>query len=257
MTTAPNEIGLRVIDGDVDEDNSDEDHSTTRGQAAAIDQLRANLELELAGVVEQEAETARKLETRQTRRAVLEEQLHGAREDAARLMLEEATLTRDEMLASAKLEAEAVLDEGKVRLKALEQDAIARAIELDTQHRELTQRLQAMQDLYDDLQTRLRVIAETSIEDLAASHSALQGVDVLETPTTDVRLTGSWDASPGGDEQPSGAVAPTWTARQLAMQQLGTSEPAATGTSPTPPETGLPAGDAHLHGAGDHPTEAQ
>ena len=205
MTTQPQEIALRLIQEEAPFDDGDHRRVDLAAQIDSAEQLSA-LAGELKGVIAQEAESIRKLETRRTRRAVLEQQLREAREEAARLMLEDAFAARDAklveadeavaarqteaaqiidearqraegILAEADRESSAIVDQGRERLRTLEEEAILRAAELDNNHRALTDRLQVMETLYDELQATLKLVAETSIEDLGATQKSLRRLD--------------------------------------------------------------------------------
>jgi len=214
VTGAPQEIPLRLIDGLAAPNDAADDRSDLPSQVGAADELSANLERELNAVIDQEADTARKLDTRRTRRAVLEQQLSEAREETARLAIEKALAARnamlieseemvaarrieaieiidqarqqaDDILAGAERESTAIVDEGRERLRALEEDAVLRATQLDSKHKALTGRLQVMETLYDELQATLKLVAETSIQDLGASQRSLRQLDATHPSAED------------------------------------------------------------------------
>ena len=161
MHSSPHEAALSLVDqesvpGEVDEE-SDEVHQ----RVAVSEELIAKLEGELRGVADQEAEIAQRLDSDRQRRAALDRQLHKAREEAASLMLDEASQTRSamlaeaeeslqdsrleagrmakeafgqakEMIAEAKDEGVAIVVAGQKKLSALEDDAAQRLADLDT-----------------------------------------------------------------------------------------------------------------------------
>ena len=65
-----------------------------------------SLEQQLAKAIELETDAARQLDLRRTYRVAVDQQLHDAREEAARLMVEEASQKRDATVAGAVAEAE-------------------------------------------------------------------------------------------------------------------------------------------------------
>ena len=197
---------------------------------AASEEHIADLEGELKEAADQEAETAQRFDSERQRRAALDQQLHEAREQAARLMHEEASQTRaavvaeaeeflqaarveaereagrvtkqaseqaNEMIAIAKREAVAIADAGRDEVRALEDDAAQRMADLDTEHRKLTHRLGVMDTLYNELQETLKLVAETSIEELANRQDSLKQLDRVEThgqsiePKSDQTTSGS------------------------------------------------------------------
>jgi chromosome segregation ATPase len=203
-----------VIHEGSDPSEVDESLNELHQQVAASEEGIASLERELGEAADQEAETVRQLDTERIRRATLDEQLHEAREEATRLRLDEATRTRNamvaeaealletsrieaereaskitkqtfnqakEMLAEAKREAAAIVDAGQEKLNALEADAAQRIAALDTEHQELTQRLRVMETLYNELQETLQLVAETSVKELAETQESLKQLDPAET----------------------------------------------------------------------------
>jgi vacuolar-type H+-ATPase subunit H len=210
-----------------------EDLDELHQQVAAAEEHIAKLLSELEKAADQEADTARQLDTEQTQRAVLDAQLHEARTEAARLMFDEATQTRNamvaeaeeylqasrieaereasritkqtfgqakEMLADAKREGAAIVDAGQEKLRALEADAADRVAALDTEHRELTQRLRVMETLYTELQETLQLVAETSVKELAETQQSLKQLDPVETQPPPTEPTGE-QTTPGSAPQ--------------------------------------------------------
>lgn len=218
MTSPPQEIALRLIEEETPFDDAEDHPVDLPAQIESAEQLRLDLARELKGVVAQEAESTRKLETRRTRRSVLEQQLQDAREEVARLVHEDGLAARDAMLieadeavaarqteaaqitdearqraegilAEADRESSAIVDQGRERLRALEEDAVVRAAELDNKHRALTDRLQVMETLYDELRATLKLVAETSLEDLGATQRSLRQLDETHPSPEDPAAT--------------------------------------------------------------------
>lgn len=210
MTSQPQEIALRLIDGDTPTEAGN-DRNDLRSQVETAEMRSAEVERELDVVIDQEAEATRRLETRRSRRGALEQELHAALKELARLTQEEALASGNTMLieaeeavaarlgeaaritqqaqqeaeqiiAEAKAESAALVDQGRERLLALEEDAITRATELDNRHRVLTERVQVMEALFNELQATLKVVAESSIEDLGASQDSLRQLDESHPP---------------------------------------------------------------------------
>jgi hypothetical protein len=69
--------------------------------------------------------------------------------------------------------------------------------DLDTEHQELTHRLGVMETTYDKLVVTLKLVAETSIEDLVNKQDSLKQLDRVETqgqpiePNSDQTTSGS------------------------------------------------------------------
>ena len=138
-------------------------------EEAASEERIANLEGELKEAADQEAETAQRFDGERWRRAALDQELHEAREEAARLMLDEASQTSsamraeaveflqasrvqaereagrvikhafeqaNEMIAIARREAVAIVDAGRDEVRALEDDAARRMADLENRARE-------------------------------------------------------------------------------------------------------------------------
>ncbi len=85
------------VPGDVDGDLYE-----LHQQVVASEERIANLEGELGEAADQEAETAQRFDNERQQRAALDQQLHQAREEAARLSLDEASQTRSAMRAEAE-----------------------------------------------------------------------------------------------------------------------------------------------------------
>jgi chromosome segregation ATPase len=200
-------------------------------QVAASEERIADVERELGEAADQEAETASQLDTERKRTAALDQQLHDAREEAIRLSLDEATQTRNamvaeaealletsrieaereaskitkqtfdqakEMLAEAKRDSVAIVDAGQEKLNALEADAAQRIDALDAEHRDLTHRLKVMETLYNQLQETLQLVTETSVKELAETQESLKQLD--PDPTQ-----GSPPSEPTGEQTTSGS----------------------------------------------------
>jgi uncharacterized phage infection (PIP) family protein YhgE len=224
-----------VIHEGSDPSEVDEGLNELQQQVAASEEHIAKLLSELKEAADQEADTAHQLDTERIRRAALDQQLNEARTEAARLMLDEASQTRNamvaeaeelleasrieaerdatritkqtfdqakEMLAEAKREAAAIVDAGREKLKALEADVAERVAALDAEHRELTQRLGVMETLYSELQETLQLVAETSVKELADTQESLKQLDPVETqpPPTEPTDEQTTPGSPAPDD---------------------------------------------------------
>jgi vacuolar-type H+-ATPase subunit H len=234
MSDSPHGAALSlVIHEGSDPGEVDESLNELQQQVAASEEHIAKLQRELKEAADQEAETARQLDTEQTQKAAFAQQLHEARTEAAGLMLDEATRTRNamvaeaeelleasrieaereaskitkqtfgqakEMLADAKREGAAIVDAGRDKLSALEADAADRVAALDAEHRELTQRLRVMETLYTELQETLQLVAETSVKELAETQASLKQLDPVETQPPPPEPTGE-QTTPGSAPQ--------------------------------------------------------
>jgi len=213
-------------------------------EEAASEERIANLEGELKGAVDQEAETAQRFDSERWRRAALDQELHEAREEAARLMLDEASQTSsamraeavellqasrvqaereagrvtkrafeqaNEMVAIARREAVAIVDAGRDEVSALEDDAARRMADLDTEHRKLTHRLGVMETICDELRATLKLVAEISIEELVETQDSVKQLDGLETqqPPTEPDSEHTTSGSPPQDSSPTDLDAPS------------------------------------------------
>jgi len=228
------------VPGDVDGDLYE-----LHQQMVASEEHIANLEGESKEAADQEAETAQILDSERKRRAALDQQLYEAREEAARLILDEASQTSNakraeaeellqatrvqaereagrvtkrafdeatEMIATARRDAVAIVDAGRDEVKAFEDDAAQRMADLDTDHQELTDRLGVMETTYDKLVVTLKLVAETSIEDLVNKQDSLKQLDRVETqgqpiePSSDQTTSSSppQEGSPADLEATSG-----------------------------------------------------
>ncbi len=162
--------------------------------AASLERI-AKLEGELKEAIDQEAETAQRFDSERRRRAALDQQLREAREEATRLILNEASQTRnalstegeeflrasrvaadreadqvtkhasdkaDEMIALARRKAMEIVDAGREEVRALTDDAARQMAYLDTEHRKLTHRLGVMEVIHDELQATLKLVRRPS-----------------------------------------------------------------------------------------------
>ena len=163
----------------------------------------SELEGELKVAVEEEAETAQRLDSERQHRAALDRQLHDARQEATRLMLDEASQTRaamrieaereaeqvtkqafdkaNEMVAIARRKGMAIIDAGRDEVRALVDDTPRRMADLDTEHRELTHRLGVMETIYQELVATLKLVAEIATEELVETQDSVKQLDFRET----------------------------------------------------------------------------
>jgi len=230
MSDTPPRAALSLVHEDSVSGDVDGDLYELHQQVVASEEHIANLEGELKEAADQEAETAQRFDNERQRRAALDQQLHQAREQATRLSLDEASQTRDalraeadellqasrveaereagqvtkrafnkanDMIAMARREAVSIVDAGREQVKALEDDAAQRMADLDAEHQELTHRLAVMETTYDELVATLKLVAETSIEDLVNKQDSLKQLDRVETqqpptePNSDQTTSGS------------------------------------------------------------------
>ncbi len=231
MHSSPHEAALSLVDQDSVPGEVDEELDELHQRVTVSEELIAKLQGELRGVVDQEAETAQRLDSDRQRRAALDRQLHKAREEAASLMLDEASQTRNvllaeadellqanrveaereasqvtkrafakanEMIAMARQEGVAIVDAGRKEVTALENDAAQRVADLDTEHQELTHRLGVMETTYDELLATLKLVAETSINELVETLDAVKQLDPGETeqPPTEPNSEQTTSGSP-------------------------------------------------------------
>jgi len=214
LPDSPDEAPLSLVHEGSVPGEVDGDLYELHQQVVASEEHIANLEVELKGAADQEAETAQILDSEHQRRAALDQELHKARQEAARLIDDEASQTRgairaeaeellqasrveaereagqvttrafdeaNEMLAEAKREATTIVDAGREELSALEADAAQRMADLDTEHQELTHHLGIMETTYDEFVATLKLVAETSIGDLVNTQDSLKQLDHMET----------------------------------------------------------------------------
>jgi len=210
---------------------------------AASEERIANLEGELKEAADQEAETAQRFDKERWRRAALDQQLHEAREETARVMLDEASQTgsamraeavellkasrvqaereagqvskrafeqANEMIAIARREAVAIVDAGRDEVRALADDAARQTADLDTEHRKLTHRLSMMETMDGGLRETLKVAA-TSLNELVEAQESLKQLDPAATQGPPSESTadqatdsGTEEGSVAGQEAPSG-----------------------------------------------------
>jgi chromosome segregation ATPase len=176
------------------------------GADGAVGSRILELEREIAEVVQEESSIVDQLEAERSRRAALEHELSNARDRASQLLLAEAAHVRDATLAEAEREAaeithaafeqakrtiaeaedesKAVIERGRARLHSLEADAKERIADLEKRERDLTQRIAHTQRLYKDLQDTLKLVAETSIAQLADAQRSAGHVNLNDPSTT-------------------------------------------------------------------------
>jgi D-arabinose 1-dehydrogenase-like Zn-dependent alcohol dehydrogenase len=178
-----------------------------RRQVLGSEDQVISLEHQLAKTIELETDAARQLDLRRRHRVAVDQQLHDAREEAARLMVEEASQKRDatvagavaeaelevnritmetfdqakEMLAEARRESAAITEAGREELIALEAASARRAADLSAEREELMRRRGVMERLRNELQETLKLVAETSIEELAVTQVSMKQLDPVDT----------------------------------------------------------------------------
>ncbi len=235
LSDSPEERSLRVVAENSDSPQSDGDLDEVGNGLRVSEERIATLQGELEAVAEQETETERELDTRRNLRATVEKRLFETREEAARLMLVEASRVRDamvaeaeeslqasrveaereagqiasqafnqakEMIAEARQESVALVDAGREEVTALEAEAADRVADLDTEREDLVYQLSVMATLYDELQATLKLVAETSIRELAEARISLAQLD-LSAPNPLRRRPG--DSQPSSDANPNSA----------------------------------------------------
>ena len=178
-----------------------------RQQVLASEDHVLSLEHQLVKAVELETGAARQLDLRRTYREAVDQQIHDARAESARLMVDEASQKRDatvagavaeaelevsritketfdqakEMLAEARREGAAIVDAGREELSAAEAESARRVADLSAEREELARRRGVMERLYNELQETLKLIPETSIEALAVTQDSLKQLDPVDT----------------------------------------------------------------------------
>ena len=224
MANPPQGRALRLIETEAAPIDADQDDAELREEIAGSEERISSFEDELRGVMEQEIETARQLETRRTRRSAVQRQLWEEQEEQGRLKLEAATAAREAMLvdaereaaevtseavdqgdaliAEAKREGAAIVEMGRERLETLEEDATRRAVELDTEHRALSTELDVMRTLYDELQSTLKLVAENSFKELVAAKSSMAQLNQEFSPTLTTPKRRTEDAAPRAKAPP-------------------------------------------------------
>ena len=110
MLDSRDEVRLSLVDEDAASGEVDEDLNELRQQVATSEEHVAKLQGELKRAADHEAESAQRLDTERQRRAALDQQLHEARQEATRLLLDEAFPTRN----GALVEAEELLQASRV-----------------------------------------------------------------------------------------------------------------------------------------------
>ena len=207
------------------------EEGVTMVEYAAFTEHISKLEGELKVAVDQEAEVAQRLDSERQRRVALDQELHEARREATRLMLDEASQTRtamrveaeseadqvtkeafdraNEMVTAARRRGKALVDAGRKEARALLGDAPRRMADLDTEHRELTCRLGAMETIYQELVATLKLVAEISTEELVETQDSLKQLDLRETeqPPTEPNSEQTTFGSAPQDELPVSARA--------------------------------------------------
>ena len=219
----------------------------------------SKVEGELKVAVDREAETAQRFDSERQRRAAMDQQLHKARKEATIRMLHKASQTRNamlagaeellqasrveaereggqvtkrafdeanEMIAMARREAVSIVDAGREQVTALEDDAAQRMADLDAEHRELTQKLSVMENLYNELRETLQLVAKTSISELVEAQESLHQLDPAATQGPPSEST--------ADQATDSATEEGSVADQEAPSGLESVEPAPIEVSPLP-----------------------
>jgi chromosome segregation ATPase len=227
-----------LVDGDSVPGEVDDSLDELHQQVAASEEHIAKLQGALKEAADQEAKTAQQFDGDRQLRAALDQQLHQAREEASRLMLEEASQTHNtllaeaeellrtsrveaereagqiteqafdkanEMIALARSKATAIVDAGREDAGALEDDAARRMPDLDTKHRELTQRLGAAETKCDELRATLKLVAEISTDQLVEAGDARKQLDGVDTngPLTEPNNEQTTSGSPPQESLPT------------------------------------------------------
>lgn len=131
----------------------------------------ADLERQLIEVTRQESDAARELETIRTRHVDLELQRRAADEAAHESALAATELEAAKLLDQAAAHAYDIVEDGLQQLKSLEEEQRALAMELDV-----------TRTLYDELQSTLRHVAESSISELVEARSSLAEIEAADSP---------------------------------------------------------------------------
>ncbi len=102
LSDFPDEAVLSLVHEDSVPGDVDGDLYELHQQVVASEEHIANLEGELKGAVDREAETAQRFESERQRRAALDQQLHESRQEDTIRMLQTASKTRNALLAGAE-----------------------------------------------------------------------------------------------------------------------------------------------------------
>jgi cell division septum initiation protein DivIVA len=147
-------------------------------------------------------------QTHNTLLAEAEELLRTSRVEAEReagQITEQAFDKANEMIALARSKATAIVDAGREDAGALEDDAARRMPDLDTKHRELTQRLGAAETKCDELRATLKLVAEISTDQLVEAGDARKQLDGVDTngPLTEPNNEQTTSGSPPQESLPT------------------------------------------------------
>ena len=236
------EANSAYVKGDAADNAPDGPLDELSQQVAASEQLVADLERKLSQAATQEAELAHELDIQRARRAAVAEELRGAHEQALAVSVAEATRRGDAILSEAKAfsdtarkDAEreatritkqafaearetiagaeqkgaALLEARQQELVAVEAEATRRVEELETEHEALTHRVDLAKTIYEELQNTLKLVAKTSLTELAEAKASLARLD-LDRPTTPQRRSNNQRPSPSA-KPTDGDTAPTLT----------------------------------------------
>ncbi len=230
LANPPDEAPISLVDGDSVPGEVDDSLDELHQQVAVSEEHIAKLQGQLKRAADQEAETAQRFDGERQLRAALDQQLHGAREEASRLMLQEASQTHNtllveaeellqtsrveaereadqitkhasdkanEMIAIARHKAMAIVDAGREEAGALEDDA--------ARHRDLTRRLGTVETKCDELRATLKLVSEISTDQLVETQDARRQLDDVDTngPLTEPNNEQSTSGSPPQESLPT------------------------------------------------------
>jgi len=134
----------------------------------------------------------------------------------------------NEMIAMARQEGVAIVDAGREEVTALENDAAQRMADLDTEHQELTHRLGVMETTYDELLATLKLVAETSINEL---------VKTLDSVKLDPGETEQPPTEPNSEQTTSGSPPKEGSVPDLEASSGSAGDEPATEIPPLTPRT--------------------
>jgi cell division septum initiation protein DivIVA len=210
VTSPPNPIEFQTVRKGYDPTQVDTHVADLEAQLADSAHRNETLDRQLRETSEEAAQLLLSLESERDRTATVEQQLDEAlqREESVRLMLQEATKTRDRIraeaeatlkqaraqasredrnivkqamdkassiVAEAKKDRSQLLASGRAELAALERDATQRIADLEADHAELTQRNNEIDSVYNELVQTLESFLETSLQSMHKAQDPATG----------------------------------------------------------------------------------
>ncbi len=134
------------------------------------EQLRANCEQTVASFEER---AARQRDQTIAESEALREAYRAEAERESTRIIEHASARAEELLAEAERKGAAIVDARREELATTEAEATERIRELETIEENLAHRVEVARRIYDELEETLKLIAETSIRELADARASL------------------------------------------------------------------------------------